>query len=218
MKRDSFIFYRSFFEATKPLDVEQKAELFDVICEFALNQTETNHSPIVGAMFGLIKPQLEANYKRYMNGMKGGRKPKKETKPEPNPNQNETKPEPNGNVNVNKNENENENVIQLETYPFLDFWDLYDKKTGKPKAERKWKSLSNTKKSAIMFSLPKYIESTPDKTYRKNPMTYLNGEHWTDEIIIKQRTNDRDKQITENRNEIAKVLGQAVGAKNREQE
>jgi hypothetical protein len=36
-KRDSFIFYRSFFEATKPLSQEQKAELFDCICEFALN-------------------------------------------------------------------------------------------------------------------------------------------------------------------------------------
>jgi hypothetical protein len=32
MRRDSFIFYRSFFEATLPLDKEQKAELFDAIC------------------------------------------------------------------------------------------------------------------------------------------------------------------------------------------
>ena len=35
MQRNSFIFYRSFFEATKPLDVEQKAALFDAICRYS---------------------------------------------------------------------------------------------------------------------------------------------------------------------------------------
>jgi hypothetical protein len=63
--RDSFIFYRSFFEATKPLSKEQKAELFDCICEFSLNQNIIEISDIPNAMFALIKPQLEANQKRY---------------------------------------------------------------------------------------------------------------------------------------------------------
>jgi len=116
--RDSFIFYRSFFEATKPLNNEQKAQLFDSICEYALNQTETEMEPMVNAMFGLIKPQLDANNNRYENGKKGGR-PKKndvneKTKPKPNENQTETKDEPNVNVNVNENVNEND-IIDAST-------------------------------------------------------------------------------------------------------
>lgn len=39
-KRDSFIFYRSFFEASQPLSTEDKAMLLDAICDYALNQNE----------------------------------------------------------------------------------------------------------------------------------------------------------------------------------
>ncbi len=108
MDRDSFIFYRSFYEAAKPLSKANRAELFDCICEFALNQTETKPKPIVEAMFNLIRPQLEANYNRYLTGCKGGRPPK-ETKDKPNDNQTITKPKPNVNVNVNDNVNKNDN-------------------------------------------------------------------------------------------------------------
>ena len=105
--RDSFIFYRSFFEASKPLNAEQKADLFDAICEYALNQEETERQPIVNAMFTLVKPQIDANFKRYKNGQKGGR-PK--TKAKPKNNQTITKAKPNVNDNVNVNDNHNGNV------------------------------------------------------------------------------------------------------------
>ncbi len=124
MERDSFIFYRSFFEASKPLSKTNKAELFNCICEFALNQTQTETKPIVGAMFNLIRPQLEANYNRYLSGSKGGR-PRNETKPKPNHNQSITKPKPNVNVNdnvnpnVNDNKNDNEEKRDL-VFPFTD--------------------------------------------------------------------------------------------------
>ena len=36
-----------------------------------------------------------------------------------------------------------------------------------------------------MDHLPNYIDSTPDKSFRKNPMTYLNNKSWEDEIINK---------------------------------
>jgi len=128
MERDSFIFYRSFFEAAKPLSKANRAELFDCICEFALNQTETKPKPIVEAMFNLIRPQLEANYNRYITGCKGGR-PLKETKDKPNHNQTITKPKPNVNVNVNDNvnsnvnDNKNDNVNEKKgclVFPFTD--------------------------------------------------------------------------------------------------
>lgn len=67
--------------------------------------------------------------------------------------------------------------------PFDDFWNLYDKKVGRKKCIQKWKKIKDRDKELIMVHLPEYIESTPNKQYRKNPETYLNGECWHDEII-----------------------------------
>lgn len=66
--------------------------------------------------------------------------------------------------------------------PFEDFWNLYNKKVGRKKAESRWKRLSNKDRAAIMEHLPNYIRNTPDVTYRKNPETYLNAESWNDEL------------------------------------
>lgn len=33
-----------------------------------------------------------------------------------------------------------------------------------------------------MAHVPSYVKSTPNKSYRKYPMTYLNNESWLDEI------------------------------------
>lgn len=107
MTRDSFIFYRSFFEAAEPLAAKDKLALFEAITKYALNGDLPELTPIARAMFTLIKPQLDANQKKYLNGTKGGR-PK--TKEEPNDNQTETKGKANENVSVNANVNENKNV------------------------------------------------------------------------------------------------------------
>lgn len=70
---------------------------------------------------------------------------------------------------------------------FVDFWNAYDKKVGdKTKLERKWNSLSDSERVAIMEHIPKYKASQPDKQYRKNPETYLNQKSWNDEIISSQ--------------------------------
>lgn len=141
MKRDSFIFYRSFFEATKPLDVEQKARLFDAICLFSLEQEEIELDPICTAMFSLIRPQLEANHKRFENGLKKKTPSKAEAKPKQKasktkakPKQSISKTEANVNVNVNDNvnlnENDNVNVNLKETIKEYD--DFCRKRFGSP--------------------------------------------------------------------------------------
>lgn len=88
---------------------------------------------------------------------------------------------------------ENEDIIKTEVYPtFDDFWDLYDKKIGKKsKIEKKWDLLSQSTKEEIMQYVPKYIQSQPDKQYRKNPETFLNNESWNDEIILKKNGTDQ---------------------------
>lgn len=77
--------------------------------------------------------------------------------------------------------------VQGETTLNIDFdtfWNAYDKKVGeKTKIEKKWMSLHDADRSAIMAYLPRYIQSTPDKKYRKNPETFLNNKSWNDEIV-----------------------------------
>ena len=93
----------------------------------------------------------------------------------------------------NENENENENVIKnkVEIYPtFEDFWELYDKKTGnKSLIKPKFDKLPQKIKEKIIDYLPNYLDSTPDKAYRKNPQTFLNNKSWEDEIITKNNEN-----------------------------
>lgn len=108
MERESFVFYRSFFESISCLTKEQKADCLDAIAKYALDGEVIKMDGIIKALFLSMKPQIDANTRRYANGCKGG-KPKSnqdETKTEPKSNQEVTKPEPNDNVNDNDNENE----------------------------------------------------------------------------------------------------------------
>lgn len=104
--RDSIIFYRSFYEAINELPLNVQAKVYSAIFEYSLNFNEVELSGLPKTIFTLIKPQLDANNKRFENGSKGGRK-KTETKPKRN--QNETKTEANNNVNDNNNDNVNNN-------------------------------------------------------------------------------------------------------------
>lgn len=106
MARDSFIFYRSFYEAICELPKENQADTYDAIIQYALNQEEKELTGIPKAIFSLVKPQLDANYKKYENGKQ------KKSKTGANNKQNESKVRTNVNVNdnVNDNVNENENV------------------------------------------------------------------------------------------------------------
>lgn len=113
--RNSFIFYRSFFETFSKLPREERLDLFEAVCNYALNDEDPGEMSGIGdAIFTLLKPQLDANTRKYENGLRGGRpKPKhnqNETKTKPKHNLDETKPKPNDNDNDNVNVNENENV------------------------------------------------------------------------------------------------------------
>ena len=108
MARDSFIFYRSFYEAISELPKENQADTYDAIMQYALNQKEIELIGISKAIFSLVKPQLDANYKKYENGKQ--KKSKKEAKVKQNESKAETNVNDNENENVNVNDNDNDNV------------------------------------------------------------------------------------------------------------
>lgn len=72
---------------------------------------------------------------------------------------------------------------RVEVCRFAEFWDLYGKKSDSSKCKAKFSKLSKGDIELIFERLPAYIKSTPDKQYRKNPITWLNGQCWNDEIM-----------------------------------
>jgi len=106
MERDSMIIYRSFYEAIKELPKENQADVWSAVYEFGLNGKRIELTGISKTIFTLIAPQLEANYKKYLNGIKPKQK-QIESKTEAKPKQKISKSEANVNVNVNDNENNN---------------------------------------------------------------------------------------------------------------
>jgi len=69
---------------------------------------------------------------------------------------------------------------------FEEFWNKYDKKTDHKKALEKWRKIKDEDKKKILETVEQYVKAHPDKTYRKLPTTYLNGECWNDELELQK--------------------------------
>ena len=125
MERDSFVFYRSFYDSIKGLGDAEFAECMRFLCEYALNDRELDGGTLAEVVLKMAKPQIDANNQRRSNGAKGGRpktsgfesknqESKKETSGFESKNHRLRDAKPNvnvnGNVNVNENVNGNENV------------------------------------------------------------------------------------------------------------
>lgn len=81
MARDSFVFYRSFFEAIKRMPPEVQTEVYPALIEYALDGKEPKGlSDIAQGVFILVKPNIDASIARKENGKKFGKlggRPKK---------------------------------------------------------------------------------------------------------------------------------------------
>lgn len=92
MLRDSFCFYRSFYDAIKALPKKYQAQAIDAVLAYGLDGVEPSDADgVIQAIFALIRPQIDANNKRYINGKKGaehggkGGRPKNEKREQPKP-------------------------------------------------------------------------------------------------------------------------------------
>lgn len=101
MERNSIVFYRSFYEAMRELEPATKSQVFDAIMAFSFDAAEIPLTGIAKTVFILIRPQLEANMRRYENGMKPKRKKAEDEQPVSKRVSND-----NDNVNVNVNKKE----------------------------------------------------------------------------------------------------------------
>ena len=88
MERDGFIFYKSFRECIDGLSDDIQLKFYRALTDYALYGKEDVEDIFVKSLMMLIKPQIDANNKRYEggkkgaeHGKKGGRPPKEETNP-----------------------------------------------------------------------------------------------------------------------------------------
>ncbi|MEO1944464.1 MAG: DUF6291 domain-containing protein [Candidatus Thioglobus sp.] len=73
--RGSFVFYDSFYKSMKHLGCEDRSDYIQALCEYGLFERQIKLSPHIQGLFELVKPQLEANFRKRKNGNKGGRPP-----------------------------------------------------------------------------------------------------------------------------------------------
>lgn len=121
MKRESFVFYKSFYDSIKELDPTDQVQIYDAIFKYQFEAEEPKLKGICKSIFTLIIPQLEANNKRYLNGLKGGapKGNKNATKKQPKNNLDLTKKQPNVNDNDNVNDNVNVNDNENDIYEYV---------------------------------------------------------------------------------------------------
>ena len=131
MERDSFIFYNSFYQAISELPESDRLAVYDAIAQYSLTGEMPELSGVGKAIMTLIRPQIDANKRRYENGRKGaehgkkGGRPRKNNagqNPEETPKEENENPEitpkkpqenPNETPNVNDNVKENNNSNEL---------------------------------------------------------------------------------------------------------
>jgi hypothetical protein len=92
------------------------------------------------------------------------------------------------------------NIIDTE---FEDWWNRYSKKVSKEKTIAKWNLLTNEEKQLALSVVEQYVESTPEKKYRKDPTTYLHNKSFNDEII--ERTNTSSNKLSYSEREWLKL-------------
>ena len=196
------------FNKSERLSEEDKAQLLDSIIKYARDGVEPDDdkvSPIVSILFNPVKSDMDYYDGKYQarceankrNGATGGR-PKKN-------NPNETnglflEPKEKREKIKDKEEKIKENTISCSTQSvkrvsartpldeesqdrFNTWWKYYDKKVGRVKAVEAWSNLSKEDQIKCLSVVQDYVHENDEKRYRKDPVSYLVGQCWNDEII-----------------------------------
>lgn len=101
---------------------------------------------------------------------------------------------------------------QIVEQDFEYWWDMYDKKRGRDRCLTKWKRMTPQERRDCIRATPQYVASTPDKQYRKDPLSYLNQKAWTDEIINRNNGTDyKEQQLQQRLRDSADLFAKYTG-------
>ncbi len=77
MERNSFVFYRSFWDAICCLPKKDRLPFIEALCSYAFDEIEPDMSGTKLGLFIQLKAAIDSNKKRFADGSKGGRPRKK---------------------------------------------------------------------------------------------------------------------------------------------
>ena len=197
MPKESFLMYFSFEDTFRNFTLEERSEMLFAFFEYNRTGEEPKFSSRTLQLCWLaFKNQFDRDAAKYenvcnrnrRNGMLGGRpaKPKEPTGFFNNPNNPSEPKKADTDTDTDTDTDIKKNIInntKKSVFSFDEFWDAYGKKVDKKKCEKIYVKISEQERAKIKTHVPQYVASKPEKKYRKDPQTYLNGECWNDEII-----------------------------------
>jgi len=131
-----------------------------------------------------FSPVLCENMQKWEKQKRNGSQPKSQTEAESKPNGSriEAKRKPNRSIIEEESIEEEKREDNLASESFEQFWNLYDKKRGRPKCERLWADLSQPERDLAMAYIPAYKLEFEQK-YRKDPERFLKYKCWNDQLV-----------------------------------
>ena len=90
-----------------------------------------------------------------------------------------------------KNNKQNQTTLEKKEKAFQIFWNLYDKRHDYNKTKTTFMNLTIEQMRKAVKAVKPYVESTPDKTYRKTPRSWLLNKSWENEIVLDRKKTNR---------------------------
>lgn len=189
--RASFLIYKSFYDPIKHLDDEHLGCLFRAIFEYQINGIEPLSTDIIYMPFLFFKNQFSLDQTKYSekcerNSLNAKKRWDANVSDRMQTDANDAdkdKDKENDKDNIQK---ENEALLMFDV-----FWKLYGKKVDKEKCIKAWKKIPKQQHAFVYERARLYVKSTPEVKYRKNPLTWLNGKCYNDEISEEKNTNGK---------------------------
>lgn len=184
-KKKSFVLHKDSLDILPDLTDDQAGKLFKAIYAYQIDE-EINLDQIIKMVFLPFKNQfirddgkyVETCERRAIAGSKGGKQKVA--------NASKCKQKVANvadSVSKSDKDSDSDSVNKVTNERFAEFWDLYGKKVDRPKCEKKFSKISKADIELLFTNLPAYIKSKPEKQYRKDPIRWLTGECWNDDII-----------------------------------
>ena len=177
-KRKAFNFLRSYFDVLNKIekDEDKLAFLISIINKQFLDEDPKELNFLVDLCYLSQKHAIETSVKGWKRVNKTDVMGDPTTDPTTNPTTNPQEEEE-----EEEEKEEEKEKKQKRLYEFETFWETYNKKVGRKDVERKFLTLPQKDVDKILRVVKIYVDSVEPK-WKKLPKTWLNGEHWNDEI------------------------------------
>jgi len=207
MKKDTFVFYRSFMDSLNYLSDTEQLRWLKIIINYSLDCVEPDISGIELSLWSQLKFNIDKAQHRYDTSVKNGSKGGRPKKIKPNETQdNLTKPDKTQdnltkpNHNLNKDKDKDKDIILIQENKVINKPSGFDKLLGvyppdKVYSEHEclaiWDNLSQEEKQKVIRHSSVYVKELVKKgeqRFIKNLKSYLESRVWENVTTSKKKT------------------------------